>query len=659
MYKRFYQLDTNPFRLAPEPEFCFSHSGYRRAREYLEFALAEGEGFVMVTGRPGTGKTMLVETFLKEVKPGEVVARRIAVSNYGATELLRAVAYAYGIDATGMDKGTMRHRIQQFFVKQEQIGRRVLLIIDEAQALSHAALEELRILADLQTQSRLMLQLFLVGQESLQELMRLPDMEQFQQRVIANYKLEPLNLEDSRAYIEHRLLQAGWLGDPEFSSAAVLSIYQLSNGVPRHINKICNRLLLLGFGKGSHTLDEQDVLEISAEMREEQLTPMAVNQATLYNINNVTNLPEIRNDPVAVTDLSIRREQTENSVAGNSEDWSQDADIKEAFIAHHHVPPASNDEQITPQDTWAAAYEASEPSDTTSEVLTATDNSDTADTRRRIDRPGWKKALAIPAVLLVLLTVIVAALPSFPGREGFIVTLMEQFSPPEQQLTALSERSAVPDVNSELQVMANDARRPSSRQPANTAVPTASAITDDQQAIGVINRSKVKPEARAQATPVAEPREQTPVILTGTVEQLLAQGQQALADYRLLTPEGDNAYEYLLAVLQLDPANEAARAGIQEIVDIYITLAAKATDSNELARAERYLERGLGIQADNPELLALQDTVNSKLESAPLTQAAASAETHDNTALRLQPALTKRQPADRRRNISDTTGLEY
>ena len=99
MYKRFYQLVTNPFRLSPEPDFCFSHTGYRCAREYLEFALAQGEGFVMVTGRPGTGKTMLVETFLKGINASEVAARRIAVSNYGAADLLRAVAYAYGIDA--------------------------------------------------------------------------------------------------------------------------------------------------------------------------------------------------------------------------------------------------------------------------------------------------------------------------------------------------------------------------------------------------------------------------------------------------------------------------------------------------------------------------------------------------------------------------------
>ena len=230
MYEEFYQLTANPFRLAPDPDFCFSHSGYQNAREYLEYALEQGEGFVMVTGRPGTGKTLLVETFLREIDANKVVAKRIAVSNYGADELLRAVAYAYDIDVAELDKATLRHRIQEFFIEQEQAGRRVLLIMDEAQALQHSALEELRILADLQTQSRTMLQLFLVGQDSLQALMSTPDMEQFQQRVIANYHLMPLNLLEVRAYIEHRLLHAGWSGDPEFTSAAVLSVIPAQQG---------------------------------------------------------------------------------------------------------------------------------------------------------------------------------------------------------------------------------------------------------------------------------------------------------------------------------------------------------------------------------------------------------------------------------------------
>jgi type II secretory pathway predicted ATPase ExeA len=672
MYKRFYQLVTSPFRLAPEPDFCFSHTGYKRAREYLEFALAQGEGFVMVTGRPGTGKTMLVETFLKAINSSDVIARRIAVSSYGATELLRAVAYAYGIEAAGMDKGTMRHRIQQFFVRQEQSGRRVLLIIDEAQALSHAAVEELRILADLQTQSRLMLQLFLVGQESLQDLMSTPDMEQFQQRVIANYQLVPLSLKDTRSYIEHRLLQAGWSGDPEFSGAAVLSIYQLSHGVPRHINKICNRLLLLGFGKGNHAFDTQDVLEISAEMREERLTPLQLDQAPLYDIENVTNISVIRDSQISITDLAIRADKVDACAAAIAEGSRQAAQNKEAFITRHDTPPAARDEQITPTDieVVAAAAVTPEPIHAANESQTVTHNFDRAAKDHRTDRFSWGKTLAVTAVLLVLLTVFYAVVPSFPGRERVkdILSFTDNTPRSSQQPTASQEKRGEPGVESVMQAKANEAGKTSPSQHSNAAVPTGLASSDYHSAAGVVNRHPASTglqqsavDARIRAKSIAKTLAQTDVIQAGNISKLLAQGRQALDDYRLVTPESDNAYEYLFAALQLDPANETARAGIQEIVDIYITLATKAANSNEIARAGRYLDRGLGIQPNNPALLALKDTVNNKMESSPVTPVSASAggqSTRDSTTLRQQPPLKKRQAAGRRRDISATTGRD-
>ena len=648
MYKRFYQLAANPFRLAPEPDFCFSHIGFKRAREYLEFALAQGEGFVMVTGRPGTGKTMLVETFLKGINPREVIARRIAVSNFGATDLLRAVAYAYGIDAAGMDKGIMRHRIQQFFMQQEQAGRRVLLIIDEAQTLSHAALEELRILADLQTRSRLMLQLFLVGQESLQELMCTPDMEQFQQRVIANYQLVPLNLQDTRSYIEHRLQQAGWKGDPEFSSAAVLSIYQLSTGIPRHINKICNRLLLLGFGKDTHVFDEQDVQEISAEMREERLTPLEINQDSRYDAENVTNISEIRDGQVAVAGLAIRMDKQDACPAAISEGSLLAAQNMEAFFRRHRTPSVTDDEQITPPDVDVNEPVAVAPKllEAANAPLGAMPHSDDVEKEHQTDRSSWKKPLAITAMLLILLTAFIASVPSIPGRDGVrdMLSLTDHLPRWRQQVAALQQRPGLEDVDRERQSQAKGA------------------------AVGVINRqqekakvSRLVAEVPVRETTVAEIVEQADIRQADKIEKLLAQSRLALDDYRLVTPEGDNAYEYLRAVLQMEPVNETARAGIQEIVGIYITLAAKAVDSNEMARAGRYLDRGLDIQADNPELLALKDTVDGKMEAATVKHERAREGrqlTRENTTVQKQPSLMKRRAADRRRDVSTSTGQE-
>ena len=279
MYTHFYHLATYPFSIALDPDFSFSHAGYERAKECLELALARREGFVLLTGQLGAGKTLLVEMFLKGIVTSELVARRIVVSEYGPPTLLRTVAYAYGIDTEGLDKGAIQQRTQQFFMRQEQSGRPVLLIIDEAQNLSDAAVEELSMLAGLQTQSRPMLQIFFIGQESLQDLMCTVAMEPFQRRIIANHLLEPLSLKDTGSYIERRLLQAGWKGDPDFTDAAVLNIYQLSKGLPRQINKICRRLLLLGFEKDNHTFDEQDVLEISAELHNEGSTPLETSQS--------------------------------------------------------------------------------------------------------------------------------------------------------------------------------------------------------------------------------------------------------------------------------------------------------------------------------------------------------------------------------------------
>jgi type II secretory pathway predicted ATPase ExeA len=605
MYERFYQLTTNPFRLEPDPNFCFSHSGYKRAREYLEYALAQGEGIVMVTGRPGTGKTLLLETFLKEIDTSNVVARRIAVSNYTGDDLLRAVAYAYDIDAAELDKATLRHRIHQYFIKQEQVGRRVLLIIDEAQALQHTALEELRILADLQTQSGLMLQLFLVGQESLQDLMYSPDMEQFQQRVIANYQLAPLNLQDTRSYIEHRLLQAGWKCDPEFSGNAVLSIYQLSHGVPRHINKICNRLLLLGFGKGSHAFEEQDVQEISAEMHDERLTPLEIDQATLYDADNVANIAEIRDGLISIDDLEIRTDKVDANASGISEASRQSAIMKEQFIDRHHNDPAAwNVKQTSSADPIAEPV-----------------------TERYISRFRWRETLVATAAMLTITAISIAVLPSILGETAGKNRLSQaDHQTREIQNTAVPEEIiAVPadtatvswaDNPEETQLLENEL------QVVVAEMPEQAETIDEYGPPSAGNMERdLLPQEEQQAVvagvmPIVSVAEPVEPGYAETIEQLLSNGQQSLDDFRLLTPEEDNAYGYYRAVLLLDPANDDANEGIQEIVDRYITLVRKAADQHENAKAKRYVTRGLSIQPANRELLALQDSIDRAIQSA-------------------------------------------
>ena len=650
MYTHLYQFTTNPFRLAPDPKFSFNNAGYKRAREYLDFALSQDEGFVLVTGQPGTGKTLLVETFLKGINTSEVVARRIAVSSYGPPTLLRAAAYAYGIDADEMDESTMYQRIQQFLEQQGQAGRRVLLIIDEAQALSPSALVELNILADLQSQSCMRLQLFFVGREPLQELMRTPDMEKFQKRLIVNYHLVPLTLQDTRSYIEHRLLQVGWKGDPEFSAAAVLSIYHLSNGIPSNINKICNHLLLLGFNKSIHAFDDQDVLEISADMHEERLIPLEINQAPLYDTDDAMNIAEVRNGQLSLTDLAIRVDKVDVCATTFTEGSRRDSQNKEAFIVQQYMPPATRDEQITSPDiaTASPSIVTSEPLHTGNAPIVSTFNSDGVKKDHQTDRPDRKKTLAIMAVLLILLTAFIALLPSFPGWNSVKSLLSETDHSPRsgEQIATLQEELGMADIDSEIQAQAKGAT-------ASKGQLIVAAINSSEE------KAKVPPSVAEVppgiSPPVAGILEQSDVIQTGKIEQLLVESRQAIDDYRLVTPEGNNAYRHLLAVLKLDPENLKARAGIEEIVEIYIMLSTKAIDSNEITRAGRYIDRGLGIQPDNPELRALRDTVNSKVKFATVPQGTESAGgqlTRDNITLQRQPSMKKRQSADRNRKVN-------
>lgn len=303
MYESFYHLSANPFRLTPDPSFCFSHPAYQEAHAYLQYAFELGEGFILLTGRPGAGKTTLVESFLRSFDSAELVAARIAVTDFEASELLRAVAYRFNLEAEGVDKATLLRRIERFFASRVTAGGRVLLVIDEAQRLSQASLEELRLLADLQIGAHPLLQIFLVGQEALRAVMGAPEMEQLQQRVIGTCRLGPLGLVQTRSYVEHRLRRANWRGDPELSGAAVRAVYEYSKGVPRHINKICTRLLLQGYMDSKHLLDGQDVYRVASELEEEQLAPLAGGGDTGDIADEVGAGP-------ALDDLAIRADRT-------------------------------------------------------------------------------------------------------------------------------------------------------------------------------------------------------------------------------------------------------------------------------------------------------------------------------------------------------------
>lgn len=274
MLEAFYHLDKEPFRLSPDPRFCFRHRSYAKAKAYMQYAVQRGEGFIMITGRPGTGKTTLIEDLLAELTETEVVSARLTSAQLEADDLLRMVGFTFGIGVEGLDKASVLQRIERFVKRQAQMGRRALLVIDEAQALSANALEELRLLSNLQADAKPLLQVFLVGQEPLRNVVRGPGMEQLHQRLIATCHLQPLDAQDTRTYVEHRLRCAGWTGDPRVSGGALLLIYRFSEGVPRRINLVASRLLLHGSVEQKHELGGEDARVVVEELRDEALMPV-------------------------------------------------------------------------------------------------------------------------------------------------------------------------------------------------------------------------------------------------------------------------------------------------------------------------------------------------------------------------------------------------
>lgn len=265
MYETFYNLQGRPFQLTPDPRFYFSSKTHKKAMAYLTYGLNQGEGFIIVTGDIGTGKTTLVRHLFDTLDRNEFVAAMIVSTQLSAEDLLRSVVAAFGLDSQADDKGELLSRIEVYLREQYNAGRRALLVVDEAQNLSNAALEEMRMLSNFQEGENALLQSFLVGQPEFRDrIFAAPELEQLRQRVIATHHLEPMEEEELAMYIEHRLRLVGWDNDPCFTADAVEAIYRHSGGVPRRLNTLCSRILLYGALEEIHDIDGE-VVELVVE----------------------------------------------------------------------------------------------------------------------------------------------------------------------------------------------------------------------------------------------------------------------------------------------------------------------------------------------------------------------------------------------------------
>lgn len=247
MFNDFYGLTGRPFQLTPDPTFYFESLTHRKALSYLSYGLAQGEGFVVITGEVGAGKSTLVAHLMATIDPARLTAAQIVTSKLDAEELVHVVAQAFGLIVDGHDKASALGAIEAFLHDEARAGRRCLLVVDESQNLEFDALEELRMLSNFQLGAHPLLQTLLLGQPEFRDMIQdHPRLEQLRQRVIAAHHLEAMELGEVQPYIEHRLKCVGWTGNPQFDQRVFTELYEASGGVPRRINQICNRLMMLG-----------------------------------------------------------------------------------------------------------------------------------------------------------------------------------------------------------------------------------------------------------------------------------------------------------------------------------------------------------------------------------------------------------------------------
>jgi general secretion pathway protein A len=283
MYESYYGLNGKPFQLNPDPEFFFASRGHARAYAYLQYGLHQSEGFIVITGDIGAGKTTLVRSLVKRLDPEKVVAAQLVSTQLDAEDLLKSVATAFGVPARTPDKAQLLAHLEAFLVGLVPQHKRAVLIVDEAQNLTQRAVEELRMLSNFQLGDRALLQSFLIGQPELRQVMRSAEMQQLRQRVIASYHLGPMDRPETEAYVEHRLKHVGWKGDPRFDPAAFDAIHATAMGIPRRINLLCNRVMLAGYLGEKHAIAAADVRTVANEMRQElgpETVPSAVASVT-------------------------------------------------------------------------------------------------------------------------------------------------------------------------------------------------------------------------------------------------------------------------------------------------------------------------------------------------------------------------------------------
>ena len=266
MYEDHYGLSGRPFQLTPDPRFWFDTATHKKAMAYLGYGLNQGEGFIVVTGDVGAGKTTLVGHLTDTIDRQRLNVIKIVSTQIAADDLLRTVCAGLDVNAAGLSKAAMLSAIEKGLHTVARSGRRTLLIIDEAQALPTDSLEELRMLSNFQAAGHAMLQIVLLGQPEFRDHLKHPSLEQLRQRVVATHHLGPMEADELAPYMLHRLSVVGWDGRPRFSDEAIALIYDWSGGIPRRVNRLSGRVLLFGALEEIDDFTDADIAHVIADL---------------------------------------------------------------------------------------------------------------------------------------------------------------------------------------------------------------------------------------------------------------------------------------------------------------------------------------------------------------------------------------------------------
>ncbi len=339
MYLELFKLHELPFRLSPDPQFLYLSKQHARAKAYMESTIWFTDGFVVITGEIGAGKTTLIETFLRELQT-EVVVAQINQTQLNPTAFLQTVLVQFGFSPFNMKKPEVLATLNQYLMEQHNSGRKVLLIVDEAQNLSHKVLEEVRMLSGVETAKEKALRIILAGQPELNDKLNSPELVQLAQRVRLRFHLAALTKSETNAYINHRLEVAGSQGRRIFAEDTYPTIYKFTGGVPRLVNTLCDTSMMAAFGRDQDHVTAVDLetalrelqwVEFAASTNRMKLPPMPEAQPPSPAPSHLVGRILLASEGKTVIERELKPGRL---VIGRTPD--NDLQIDSKFISRHH-----------------------------------------------------------------------------------------------------------------------------------------------------------------------------------------------------------------------------------------------------------------------------------------------------------------------------------